>query len=344
MVGSADEPASKESLGSFTITAYGPPWNEMNGTGVTSQGTNLQGKNGVGKYIVAVDPAVIPYGTKLKIDPNPFGDPNIVFLADDTGGAFQGGVKKIDVFDWRGRDSQMRWGSRQARVWKVTGAQSGSGIVGAADDVLGAAGDTANFVGDFVSTVLNFRKLGELLAKVSAWFMRLFFKAVWDYVIAPVLHWNQRAVTYYWQAYFGKQVGGGFYQEYAGLITILFWSLGYGILWTSIEPKTKLAASPRESLLGRTVRSVEGQIARRRLWSPSKAKKKTPPKPTPANSKVEIDRTREFEAKRKRPIAIQGKGSNGENTEQEQNGETPESVSSDGQGQSGLILPPGVES
>ena len=108
-------------MGTFTTTAYGPPWNAMEGTGVTSKGVKL--RKGQQKLVVAVDPSVIPYGTKLKIWPNPFGDKNLVFTAGDTGGAFQGGKRKIDFFIASGRKAQNAWGVRQAQV-KIVGRGS----------------------------------------------------------------------------------------------------------------------------------------------------------------------------------------------------------------------------
>lgn len=108
-------------MASYEATAYGPPWDAMEGTGITSKGVNL--KKGVQKLVVAVDPTVIPYGTKLKIWPNPFGDRNLVFTAADTGGAFQGGVKKIDFFVASGRKDQNRWGRRNVSV-KIVGRGS----------------------------------------------------------------------------------------------------------------------------------------------------------------------------------------------------------------------------
>jgi 3D (Asp-Asp-Asp) domain-containing protein len=100
----------------FTATAYGPPWNAENGTGKTATGIQLaaQPTGQAGPYIVAVDPSVIPLGSKLKIWPNPFGDPNIVFSAQDTGGAIQG--SRIDFLDMISRASQDSWGVRPVQV------------------------------------------------------------------------------------------------------------------------------------------------------------------------------------------------------------------------------------
>lgn len=104
------------SLGQFIATAYGPPWGGIEGGGQTATGVDLS--NAPHDYIVAVDPSVIPLHTKLKINPNPFGDPNIIFSAEDTGGAIKG--DRIDFYDWRGRSSQDAWGRRPVAVSILT--------------------------------------------------------------------------------------------------------------------------------------------------------------------------------------------------------------------------------
>lgn len=103
-----------DGLGRFTATSYGPPWGGIQGTGVTATGVNLKGNPHT--YGVAVDPSVIPLGTKLKITPNPFGYGG-TFTAFDTGGAIKG--KRIDFYDWRGRKAQLGWGSKTVTVSTV---------------------------------------------------------------------------------------------------------------------------------------------------------------------------------------------------------------------------------
>jgi 3D (Asp-Asp-Asp) domain-containing protein/biotin carboxyl carrier protein len=125
-------------------TAYGPPWGGIQGTGVTATGVDLR-KN-PRQYVVAVDPRVIPLGSKLKIPDNPFGDPNIVFTAADTGGAIKG--NRLDFFDWRGRKTQMNWGTRP-----ITASIVGSGNprqpmrAGATPAVPGAPGTAPSLLG-----------------------------------------------------------------------------------------------------------------------------------------------------------------------------------------------------
>src|SRR5690348_13851547 len=57
--------------GTWIATAYGPPWNAENGTGVTA--TELDLTAGPPAYEIAVDPAVIPLRTFAHVQPNPFG-------------------------------------------------------------------------------------------------------------------------------------------------------------------------------------------------------------------------------------------------------------------------------
>lgn len=97
--------------GSWIATAYGPPWNPENGSGITATGLNLTA--GPPAYEIAVDPAVIPLGSFEHVTPNPF-DTRHPFYAGDTGGAIIG--RHIDIYDWLGRAAQDAWGVRQVSV------------------------------------------------------------------------------------------------------------------------------------------------------------------------------------------------------------------------------------
>jgi 3D (Asp-Asp-Asp) domain-containing protein len=123
------KPGVGDGLGRFSATAYGPPWGGIQGTGVTATGVNLKGSPHI--YGVAADPRVIPLGSRVRINPNPFGYGG-TFKVFDTGGAIKG--RRIDFYDWRGRKSQMAWGTRAVNVSTVDGASSGAS--GASRDVL----------------------------------------------------------------------------------------------------------------------------------------------------------------------------------------------------------------
>ncbi len=127
-------PAAKG--GTFEATAYGPPWGGIEGTGITSTGIKLPnaptGK--AGPYIVAVDPTVIPYHTKFKAWPNPFGYRGD-FQAEDTGGAIKG--NRLDFLDMISREHQNAWGRRNVQV-------SIGGTASALDAMMGAGTATTN--------------------------------------------------------------------------------------------------------------------------------------------------------------------------------------------------------
>ena len=97
--------------GPWIATAYGPPWDAMNGSGVTATGLNLTA--GQPAYEIAVDPAVVPLQSFEHVNPNPFGTSR-AFYAGDTGGAIVG--RHVDIYDWRGRSAQDAWGVRHVNV------------------------------------------------------------------------------------------------------------------------------------------------------------------------------------------------------------------------------------
>jgi 3D (Asp-Asp-Asp) domain-containing protein len=97
--------------GPWVATAYGPPWDAINGSGVTATGLNLTA--GQPAYEIAVDPSVIPLRSFAHVSPNPFRTPH-AFYAGDTGGAIIG--RHVDIYDWQGRAAQDAWGVRHVTV------------------------------------------------------------------------------------------------------------------------------------------------------------------------------------------------------------------------------------
>jgi TP901 family phage tail tape measure protein len=125
--------------GGFVATAYGPPWEGIEGGGVTATGVDL--KDAPHKYIVAVDPSVIPLGTEMKIWPNPFGYSGN-FLAADTGGAIKG--NRLDFYDWQGRAAQNAWGRRNVTVTQTATVSGGKTKAAAPAHLALTSHDTAS--------------------------------------------------------------------------------------------------------------------------------------------------------------------------------------------------------
>lgn len=105
--------------GSFRATAYGPPWGGIEGGSApgacspSAVGINLcQGKQ---LLVVAANPKSFPYGSQLKIVPNPFNNPNLIFTVADAGAALSG--NHLDFFVASGRAEQNAFARKRVRVW-----------------------------------------------------------------------------------------------------------------------------------------------------------------------------------------------------------------------------------
>lgn len=87
--------ASKKYLGVFTIYAY------------CISGTTASGTTTTKNRTIAVDPKVIPLGSKVMIDGK-------TYIAEDTGGSIKG--KKLDVYV-SSREEALNWGVRKLKVY-----------------------------------------------------------------------------------------------------------------------------------------------------------------------------------------------------------------------------------
>ena len=131
--------------GRYLSTSYGPPWNALNGPGLATSG-GLPIRGGAPRwYMVATDPTAIAHGTFVYVWPNPFGWAG-PFFAADTGGAILS--RRIDFYDWRGRASQLRWGTRPVTVTRQPRdqARADAPLATGGDHCLGAPG-TASEIG-----------------------------------------------------------------------------------------------------------------------------------------------------------------------------------------------------
>jgi len=94
-------------LGMFKVTAYSDsPLNGTDGRGITASGVRTHWG------AVAVDPGLIPLGTRLLLE----GFPETVFTALDTGGGVRG--RWVDIWfptDWEA----IQWGTRYLNVFLV---------------------------------------------------------------------------------------------------------------------------------------------------------------------------------------------------------------------------------
>lgn len=116
-------------LGNYRITAYDLSVNSCGkaigskGYGVTSSGYSLKGMTRAEAMTVAVDPKVIPIGSKIYMEfPSGLSQYNGIYTARDKGGAIKG--KRIDLFygDFNRNTthpSVMDFGVRYANIYLV---------------------------------------------------------------------------------------------------------------------------------------------------------------------------------------------------------------------------------
>lgn len=143
-------------------TSYGPPWDAMNGTGVTSQGVDLTDAP-CDVYVVAVDPSVIPYKSLVRVWPNPHGQKDRLYVAADTGGAIVG--KRIDIYHCD-RAKQLAFGRKRAKVvvyppgstpgdWDISDHPSGSADIPSPGDLLKGIDLLAETIRKFFDTLFS---------------------------------------------------------------------------------------------------------------------------------------------------------------------------------------------
>ncbi len=110
--GEGNSPQSdKKYLGKFTVTAYCPC---ALCCGKWSDGITASGKTAQANHTIAVDPSVIPLGTKVMIGGK-------TYYAEDTGGAIKG--NRIDIYFDSHRDA-LNFGKQMLDVYTVSGASA----------------------------------------------------------------------------------------------------------------------------------------------------------------------------------------------------------------------------
>ncbi len=106
----------------FTITAYNVSpeqcgkYEGEEGYGLTATGFDLSGHTVWSARVIAVDPNVIPLGSKVQIS---FNDPYMkkydgIYTAMDTGSSIKG--NKIDLFLGDSQNESIKFGVQQAKV------------------------------------------------------------------------------------------------------------------------------------------------------------------------------------------------------------------------------------
>lgn len=194
-----------------------------------------------------------------------------------------------------------------SKLYKVSGGGTAPGVNSPALD---GVGDAWAAVKTLVTAIVNPSNLGRLIARAYAFFWKLIWKAIWEVVLAPIWHWCQRAVDYYFNQIMSAKKESGFYYNMAGIVTLFFWALGYGVLWGKAEDGPGLATSPRDTMLGRAVRTGQNLVAARNVVKPKDVAAKTKKKPDPVVSETPVVETRRVSVSRRRPVKVAGTDTN----------------------------------
>jgi hypothetical protein len=198
-----------------------------------------------------------------------------------------------------------------ARKYKVEGSNSvisggvqvDNSATNQAAGLLDGFKDGWDAVKTVVGVIINPSLLGRLVARTYAFLLKLVWKAIWEVVIAPIWHWIQRAVDYYFNQIMSGKVQSGYYYNMAGIVTIAFWSMGYAILFGRAEDPG-LAVDARDSMLGRSVRTGQNVFASRNIVKPSKVDESTKNKPEPSTSEIPVSEQRRISVTRRRPVKV----------------------------------------
>lgn len=221
--------------------------------------------------------------------------------------------------------------AREARAYWETGKGAldpGSGVVKTEVDT--------GFFGDIVEGVGGvFGFFATEAAKASArWAIGatgFVGRLLYEEIMHPLWEHTQRASVYYYEEVISSKTGRnkGWYYDYAGLVTLGFWTLGYAILWRDADDGSAAGTNLERTAVGKAVRSVQQQRKAKKLYAPKEAKKETPKKPKPKESRANVTTTRFATVKRKRTVAVDmSAGNKGVTVESQQEERTPENVGS----------------
>lgn len=169
-----------------------------------------------------------------------------------------------------------------------------------ADVTADAAGNAIGIVGWIASEVG--KSSAKWLLGAGTWVGKILY----DEVLHPVWEHTQRATVYYYEEIMSSKKGenSGFYYDYAGLVTVAFWSLGYALLWRDADNGSAVGTNLERTVMGKAVRQVQTQAKSRKLHSPKDAKKEAPRKPKPEVSKADTTVTRYAKVKRRRTVEV----------------------------------------
>lgn len=208
------------------------------------------------------------------------------------------------------------WAANNAN--RVLRARQAFGEGPGTQGVAGAQNPPASGGGGFGSVldILNspVDAIGGWIAQIALNLTKDVAIGIFDAIILPFWHWNQRAVSTYSEAMFGTPGTATSPQAWEmTLWNATFWGLGYWLLFTDPTQKTlslkALKPGPaRKSRAARHARFVQSIPARRRLTKPADVASSTATKPTPVVSYVSISKMDTMQTHRPERVKVTSSG------------------------------------
>lgn len=170
-------------------------------------------------------------------------------------------------------------------------------------DKLGVVEGGLTNPGEIVSDAVEFigRKSAEWFIGAVKWVGKL----IYSDILHPQWEHGQRMFVFYFRDIMSGKAGTGYYYSYAGLVTVVFWSVGYAILWRDAEDITARRVEVERTPIGLAVSKAKEANTNRKVYKPSEAKKTTPKKPKPRVSSAEIEKVRSARVQRKRTVGVE---------------------------------------
>jgi hypothetical protein len=198
--------------------------------------------------------------------------------------------------------SVLNFGSQFAGAGSVSGNTGSSQQAQQAGTGSGSGSSLSGFsLWDLVTG--NLDDLAEALGLIALSIVKDVWVGIWDFVVAPTWHWNQRVVAYYWEDVLAFKAKGNTY-PFGWPATAVFWGAGYVLLFTDPDGNLK-PVEVGKTHVAKHVRRLQAAPARRELIKPKHVQEKTPKKPKETVSRATVTHTGTLRTMRPRPVKVE---------------------------------------
>lgn len=196
----------------------------------------------------------------------------------------------------------LKFGKQFAGTGSTVAGGSGTNTGGAAGSGNASGGLSAG--GSLMDLVTgNMDDLATALGLIALNITKDVLLGVWDYMVTPAWHWNQRSVAFYWENVLAFRVKGNQF-PYGWPATAGFWGIGYAILFTDPDAGHLRPVDPALTHVAKHVRRLQSLPARRELVKPKRVAEKTLKKPPEVISRAAVRQTNTLQTSRSRTVRV----------------------------------------